>query len=370
MSEIIRLLKMQHYGKGRWLLKALSGLNFWIAICLLFLPWYFPYLFDLIASILELPISQEIKKVVFVAGRIVAAIVAVQSAIGLIREFFLSRTQIVKADFIKDLVRQLITLLMDAYKWKGSCRVTIFVPKWATRGEADKIEIYDRISYGHGPGDFKEGKVFFTPGQGIPGKAWSSAWSGEDEDSLLEALRIGNVLDDAFKNKDTTRKFFKEQFNITDDNIYDSLGPKKLSIKSYMAVGILGSFQKLACVLSIDSEDSNKFVDFEQLQRVKKGKLIKQEELAIIGKGESLEKEFSIPKAIDQQFENLLPQILKKTSSDPEEWEKTNEFVKKVTFMAHMVQSQEVTLHVPAFLFALGWVLKQLRDLFIMEWEV
>lgn len=198
MSEIIRLLKMQHYGKGRWLLKFLSGLNFWIAICLIFLPFYFPWLFDLIASILKISLSQENKTVVFVAGRIVAGIVAIQSAIGLIREFFLLKSQIVKADFIKDLIRQLITLLMDAYKWKGSCRVTIFVPKWATDGKTDRIEIYDRISYGHGPGDFKEGKVFFIPGQGIPGKAWSSAWSGEDEDSLLEALRIGNVLDDAF----------------------------------------------------------------------------------------------------------------------------------------------------------------------------
>ena len=69
-------------------------------------------------------------------------------------------------------------------------------------------------------------------------------------------------------------------------------------------------FQKL------DSEDPDKFVDFEALQRVKGGRLTKEEGLAIMGEGESLEKDLSIPKGIEQQFENLLPQILKKTTKD------------------------------------------------------
>ncbi len=367
MSEIIRLLKMQHYGKGRWVLKILSTGNFWISFCLLFSPWYFPYLFDLVAFILGITVPADTKNIAFVAGRIVAGLVALQSAISLIREFFLSRSQVVRADFIKDLIRQLITLLMDAYKWKGSCRVTVFIPKWTTNGNKDKIEIYDRISYGRGPGGFYSGKAFFTPGQGIPGKAWSSAWAGDDEDSLLEALRIGNVPDDAFKNKETLRKLFKEQFGITDDNIYESLSPKKSAIKSYMAVGILGRFQKLACVLAVDSEDPNKFVDFETLQRVKRGKLTKEEGLAIMGEGESLEKDLPIPKGIEQQFETLLPQVLKRTTKDPGEWEKAKDFIRKVGFVAHMVQSKEITLHVPAFLFAMAWVLKQLRDIFTIE---
>jgi hypothetical protein len=367
MSEIVRLLRMQHYGKGRWVLKVLSTANFWISFCLLFSPFYFPYLFNLIAFILGITVPVDSKNIVFIAGMIVTGLVAIQSAISLTREFFLSRSQIVKADFIKDIIRQLITLLMDAYKWKGTCRVTVFIPKWGSHGKTDKLVIYDRISYGRGPGDFQERKVFFTPGQGIPGKAWLSAWSGEDEETLIESLRIGNVLDDAFRNKETMRKFFKEQFDIADDNIYESLGPKKFNIKSYMSVGILGRFQKLACVLSVDSEDSNKFVDFETLQGVKRGKLTKEEGLAIIGDGESLEKTDSIPKDVEQKLA-LVPRILKKTISSQEEWEKTKEFLKRISFAAHMVQSQEISLHAPAFMFALGWVLKQLRDLFIIDW--
>jgi hypothetical protein len=358
---------MQHYGKGRWVLKLLSTANFWISLCLLFSPWYFTYLFDLIASIFGTTVPAGSKNIVFLAGRIVTGLIALQSAISLTREYFLSRSQIVRADFIKDLIRQLITLLMDAYKWKGSCRVTVFVPKWTSHGKKDKIEIYDRISYGRGPGGFDPGKVFFTPGQGIPGKAWSSAWAGDDEDSLLEALKIGNVTDDALKNKEALRKLFKEQFGITDDKIYEALGPQKSTIKSYMAVGILGRFQKLACLIAIDSEDPDKFVDFETLQRVKRGRLTKEEGLAIMGEGESLEKDLPIPKGVEQQLNTLLPQILKKTAKDPEEWEKAKEFVRKIGFVAHMVQSREITLHAPAFLFAFYWVLKQLRDVFTIE---
>jgi len=367
---------MQHYGgKGRAWLKLLSKVNLWIDIFLLFLPFYFPRLFDLIVLLFQMNIHSDSRHVIHLAGRIVGGLIAGRSAIGLVREFLLSKTQIVKADFTKDLIRELITLLMDQYGWKGSCRVSIFRP------EKERILIYDRITSGHGPGDFALGQAFFTMGKGIPGKAWKHAWSGDDFLSLIDALQIANIPGDAIRDKESLRKYFRDEFGIDDDKIFDSLGPKKMKIKCYMAIGILGRFQKLGCVLVIDSEDENQFVDFEQLKRVRSGRLTEERGLAIMGQGRQDHKGvepnsqelagggidlIDLPFPIPKGLEELWPQI-KKKFKDTGDWQKAKDIVKQITIFGHVAHSKEILVPAPAFLFALGWVMKQLRDIFIME---
>jgi hypothetical protein len=281
-----------------------------------------------------------------------------------VKEFGLSRLENAAIEFKRDLVRQLITFLMDQYAWKGTCRVTIFAPRPTKHGDTPTIGIYERIAAGHGPTAEGTNRPFFTKGHGIPGKAWERAWSGEGTDSLVKALQIGNVPDRILADKKELRQFFANEFCIQDDKMYESLGSKKAEIRSYMAVGILGQFQRLVCVICIDSEQENQFVDFERLKTIPNVRLTSEQGVAIFqGEGLPDVPELPFPKEL-QPFLTGVRKFLKAK----EGWEETKDLTKQVACMIGVVQtSQQMKIHAPSFLFGLVWVLRQLRDIFMTE---
>jgi hypothetical protein len=366
-NDIVRLLKMGHY-KGRALLRFVSTLDFWVAIILVFFPWYSQYLADLLISALKADLTEEARKLVYSVARIGSIPIAIQSFLRISREFMLSRYQIVGRDYMREAIRQAITFLMDQYGWQGSCRVTVFVPGETKGKDSPTLKFYDRISSGIGPTQ-SASKLFFSKGQGIPGKAWANAWSGGDHFSFIDALHIGNVPEHVLQDKKEIRKLFKEEFGITDDTIYEVLGENKYKIRSYMAIGILGMFQKLVCVICIDSEEANKFVDFEQLKSIKKAHLTSEEGMAIItGEGnidDSSLATLPMPKIVA----DFLQQARKKVK-DTNEWKETSDMIKGITCIATMSQSKDIVVHAPAFLFGIMWVMKQLRDFFLIEGKV
>lgn len=251
---------------------------------------------------------------------------------------------------------------MDNYGWKGSCRATYFIPNQ----KSNKIVIYERISAGIGPGGFVKKKCFFIMNQGIPGRAWANAWAGQDGNeylSLIESIQIGVVPEKILKKETETRTFFKDNSGITDNDIYESLGEKKKAIKSYMAVGILGRYNALIGVLAIDSDEPNIFSDFELLKNNRAGDTFMQESgMAVFGKGEG---DFCDFPSLFKHAPSL--KDLRKQVPVTQEWKETTENIKRVGVFMHAMQAKKVSIQAPAFLFALAWVLKQIRDIFLMD---
>lgn len=348
-----RLIKMRHYGRFK-ALRAISFVQFYLTLVITFLPLYFRPIVDIISSIFSITIHPHTIYSLY----ILSWTIAILSAINVFREYLLSDAEIVTVDYKRDIIRNLILLVMDTYHWSGSCRATLFVP------EDDKIIIYDRISSGHGPGEYDKGKCFFRMGQGIPGKAWKHAWNGNGFRSLLESMQFGNVSDKTLNNVENLRKFFKDQFNIVDNDIYDSLGRKKLKIRSYMAVGILGRLRDLSCVLVIDSEDEGTFADLEQIQMKQAGRMTQEAGVFMAGEGDGpMPDDLPIPLPRKVK-EALLPEIKKLGSG---EWEDTKEVVKEWALVARMVRSSEPSIPLRQFLFSLHWMLKQVREIFILN---
>ena len=365
--SISSLIKFKYYRNNK-LLKFLSFIQCLLALLLIFFPLYFTYLLDLITSLFISNQIQIPKIYISILRYFFAIPIAILSVIHLIREFLLSKTQIVSFDIKRSQIIQLLNFLMDNYEWKGTCRATLFLPS----EKKDKIEIYDRISAGKGIGHF-EGKCYFTMGQGVPGRAWENAWSGEDDRSLIKSLQFANVPDAILKNKGELRNFFKEKCGITDYEIYNCMGPKKSSIRSYMGIGILGRYQELICVLVIDSEEPDKFTDFEQLRNVQKGKLIRETgSLEIIGDGDTLPGDFAdkLPDFLPAQIPAKIKDFIAKATKELKETEPegTKEAVRNVALFAQMARSTiDPGLQAPAWLFPLKWVLKQVKEIFITE---
>jgi hypothetical protein len=334
------------------------------SLCLIPFPLYFPHLLQFVISIFQSNPEKIPDIYVTILRYMVVYPIAILSALNLLREFMLSRTQIINFDIKRAQIRQLVNYLMDNYEWKGTCRTTLFMPSV----KKEKIIIYDRISAGKGIGHFDEGVCYFTMGQGVPGRAWENAWSGEDDRSLINSLQFANVPDLILKDKTELRNFFKEKCGITDDEIYASMGPKKQSIKSYMGMAVLGRYQDLICVLVIDSEEANKFTDFEQLQKVQSGKLTRETGLAIISNGEALDDNLPIPlpSQLPPEISDLLSRSFKKLKeTEPEE---TKDVAKSVAFFSHMARSTiDPGIQAPAFIYPLKWVLKQIREIIISE---
>jgi hypothetical protein len=361
LSGLRDLLKMKHY-LGTGLLRGISAIQFWISIVLVAFPLYGAWLLNILAKIFgaDSQLNQHaIGYYLLIYG------VPVLVSINLIREYCLSKNQIIGYDFKKELIRQLLDFLMDNYLWKGTCRATLFVidPK-----DKKKISIYERITAGEGPGNFDQGKCFFRKNQGLPGKAWANAWSGDNIEAIVNHIQFGNVPSEFLRdNRVTHTKFFKEKFGVVDEDIYESMGDNKFKIKSYMSIGILGEHQKLVAVLSIDSEEENKFTDFEQLPGAQKGATLREEKgVTISTEGENLGDILNVEK-LGKSFERLLPVLRKKFGEGT--WEETSEVFKKVSLILHMFQSKEVGIvaHVATFVFPLAWSLKQIRTILTKE---
>ncbi len=357
-TSILNLLRLKHYKKAR-LLKTLSGLQFYLTLLLIILPC----LSDLIVRSLLNFYSIDVNLLdatVFhsflMLFNIFAWLIAILSAINLFKEFYLSKSNIVGFEFKKELIKQLITFLMDHYEWRGTCRASLFIPY------KNKLKIYERISYGIGDSDFEEGKAFFRKGQGIPGKAWDTASSGTKVDEILNSIQIGNIPVAILKDEKATRRFFKENFGITDNDIYESLSSDKSKIQSYMAVGILGRYQKLIAVLSIDSQDPEKFTDFETLKSKRDGKLTQK--LTIVGEGDPGQGIF--PRDVMTQLCKLLPDSRKKIE-EASGWDEQKAAAKEVAFMALAARSIETRTHAPSFIYPLQWVLNQIKEIFTMD---
>jgi hypothetical protein len=166
VSSIGRLLRMRHYGKKSTLLKILSLVDFWVAVLLTPAPVYFPYLVRVVAFPAGVPIPPEFLSVVTSASRIVALFLSINGILRILKEFSLSKHAVVGREYRRDSIRQLITLLMDEYGWKGTCRVTIFLPRQENGNQT--LRIYDRICAGEGPSEDGIEAPFFSKGQGIP----------------------------------------------------------------------------------------------------------------------------------------------------------------------------------------------------------
>jgi hypothetical protein len=63
----------------------------------------------------------------------------------------------------------------------------------------------------------------------------------------------------------------------------------------------------------------------------------------------------------------MMENFRKKASG--ESFEKTKALIREITVVQQMVQTSEISIQAPPFLTPLGWVLKQLRDMFILQWE-
>lgn len=352
--SLVRLFKMRCYGSSRTL-RVISSLQFWISFLLVFLPLYLNFLIGEITKPIHFGIN--------IAIDFTKYSISVLSAINILREYLLSKTEIVNIDFTKTLIQQLLVLLVDRYGWKGTCRVTLFIPKDSKR---ERIIVYDRISTGRGAG--YDGDCFFTMGQGLPGIAWKNAWSGESTQDLIKALHFGNVPNNALKDKNDLRRFFREAFKITDEKIYDSLGPKKTEIKSYMAIGILGRLTELSCILVIDSEDENKFADFEQLQKAQRGTL--REAVSIVGRGtassgkKKSNDDVSNTKETGKQIATPKEAISKLNKIEElSGWPEIKNTMQEIGFLIHKEQSTNLTVTAEGFLFPLSWTLKQVREI-------
>ncbi len=256
------------------------------------------------------------------------------------------------------MIRQTISFLTDNYGWKGSCRCTFFVPNQ----KSDRIEIYERIRSGRGPGGFKEGKCFFRMNQGIPGRAWANAWTGERDENLIKAIQIGIVPENVLKTKDDKelKKFFKENFGIIDDDIYGSLSDDRFTIRSYMAIGIYGRQGTLIGILCIDSDDPEKFTDFEQLKQKQCGGTVEKRMGLAVYRERNVD--CKIPNLVAQET-SLQRDITKKIQEAGLVGKK--EAFKEIALMLRSIEFTKVQLHVPSFLFPLSWSMKQIRDMFL-----
>lgn len=360
-TSFLNLIKLKHY-KGAKSLKIFSGLQFYLTLILIFLPFFSEFIFKAVLKLYEVDVTKidpQIFKSAIVACNIFAWIIALLSAINLIKEYGLSKSNIVSLEFRKELIKQLITFLMDRYEWQGTCRASLFVPY------QNKLKIYERISWGIGASDFVEGKVFFRMGQGIPGKAWETASSGTDINEIIRSIQVGNIPSNILRDENATRRFFKENFKIADNDIYDSLGPNKRKIQSYMAVGILGRHQKLIAVLAIDSEEPEKFTDFETLKIRRDGKFT--QELTFVGESNGNPAPDFLPPEMLGQMRKLLPDGRKKIKN-ADGWEKQKEAAKNVAVMALAAhQSVEMKSHAPSFVYPIQWVLNQIKEIFTMD---
>jgi len=351
IPSIGRLIKMRHYGQLKFL-RVISAIHFYITLFLIFIPFWFGSIAKLFSAAFSIPVSDQ---AIFWL-RTITWLLAVLSAANVAREYFLSRAEFVGIDYKREIIRNLLLMVMDTYKWSGTCRATILIP------QGDKIVYYDRISSGEGPSDHDR-KCFFRMGQGIPGKAWKHAWNGDGFRSLLESIQIGNVPSQVIHNKNSLRKFFREQFDISDDDIYEALGDKKFKIRSYMAVGIFGRFRRLAFVLVIDSEDEDVFADIEVLQRKQEGKMTYETGVFMTGKGDSPLGEIGPTPILRDVTKDLIPEFKNLKSG---EWNDTKKFAMKWALVASMIRSSEPNIPLRQFLFPLHWMLKQVRDILIM----
>jgi hypothetical protein len=128
-------------------------------------------------------ISKDAMTVINLTGLTFSWIIAILSLLHIVKEYTLSVKKIIGVDYEKEVIRQLIQFLTDSYGWKGTCRSTFFIPH---DKKTDRIKIYDRISAGRPPGEFDK-NCYFKMQQGIPGRAWANAWTGENLIDLIKA---------------------------------------------------------------------------------------------------------------------------------------------------------------------------------------
>lgn len=204
--------------------------------------------------------------------RVFLILIAANVSICLYKEYYLAKNKIREFTIKREFIRKILTLLIRAYDWKAICRVTLFVPRgYENKSGATehRIVAFERISGGRPSGFDRESPCFFRRSQGIPGKAWGKSWDGNNPDQLIRCFAFGTVPSDVInQRRDKVKDFFRTKFDVSDDDIFDSLSDDKYKIRSYMAVGILNEDQSLAAIIGIDSENENQFAEFEQLQHL------------------------------------------------------------------------------------------------------
>lgn len=81
-------------------------------------------------------------------------------------------------------------------------------------------------------------------------------------EALAEKIYIKHVPNDIINDETELKKFFKDEFNI-DDEKFKILSPRKLLIKSYLAIGFMSPNLDKVAIIIIDSLIENAFIDFE-----------------------------------------------------------------------------------------------------------
>jgi hypothetical protein len=131
-----------------------------------------------------------------------------------------------------------------------------------------------------------------------------------------------------------------------------------------MAVGILGRFRDLSCVLVIDSEDEGAFADLEQIQMKQAGRMTREAGVFMAGEGGGPMPDNFLMSMPGKVKEALLPEIKKLGSGD---WEDTKDIAKEWAIFASMASSSEPSIPLRQFLFSLHWMLKQVREILMIN---
>lgn len=112
-----KLIKFSHY-RGFKGLRLISVIQLIISLCLIPLPLYFPHFLNLIVSFFQPHAGKTPDIYITILRYIVAYPIALLSGLNLLREFMLSRTEIIGFDIKRRQIIQLINFLMDNYEWK------------------------------------------------------------------------------------------------------------------------------------------------------------------------------------------------------------------------------------------------------------
>ncbi|MCP4130069.1 MAG: hypothetical protein GY754_03530 [bacterium] len=278
-------------------------------------------------------------------------------------------------DSISKILRNNLELLSNYYSWQSGYRITLFIPKKIN--DSELIMAIDRISYGNRPGMNK--KLYFKKGQGMPGKAWDTAWDGENYNGFIDAVQISHIPKNSLK-KGKLEQYFDKNFNI-DGILFGNMSEQKFEIHSYLSVGIIGKYNQLAALLVVDSCDEESFTDFEILKHLNRGIITGQElnlKQAVIAKeSNDLDSKktkrkngsLSVPKQqkgqllLDHDIENLLAK-----ASDPKL--KQEEKLEILGLVQLELSKFEKPFELDSFIILFSLILKNIRRTIIENPEL
>ena len=286
---------------------------------------------------------------------------AILGCINLTREYFNVKNSTNSNDK-RILIRNLLSQLNHHYCWQGKCRITLFSliqtqkDKWA-------ITPYERTSV-NAPAGIEGEKVRFRINKGLPGKAWATAWNGNDINHLSKCLQFGDIPKGILGDKEKLEKYYIETFSMTKEE-FQALGDEKYDIASYMAVGIQNhQDMSLAGILVIDSTEHDYFIDFKKMRDVIEPTLIERSGLRLSmqqveGPGDILTKPSL---GGENPLEELAQKVLRIPSGSSDQVVEEIQAINRQLSASHQIL-ELAPLNISVALSPLEWALKSIRDM-------